>query len=167
MLDLSAYSSVLLAHVVSGVWLVGSSLLAPVSRMLALEAPTLPELRAHVMLGHRASKWNPLRRRRRMAHAGRVAVVRPAENALSGAARMTGEWMIPADADVLRASRCWTIGLASMLAADASMLVVMYLKPPLAVTLVIVAAAIAVAIGALLARHHATAKMGTLTISQS
>ncbi len=188
MLDLSAYASVLLVHVVSGVFLVGSSVFAPVPRMLALEAPTLPELRAHVTAGHHASKWNPLAAVVLLAsgvYLGwygwwtqpwffvalaawlastvlAVAVIRPIEGALSHAAQATGEWMIPPDADVLRRSRGWTVALASMLATDVSMLPVMYLKPGWTGGLVIVGVANVLASGALLSLHHARRTTATI-----
>lgn len=193
MLELSAYSAALFAHVVSGVFLVGSSLFAPVARILALEAPTLPELRAHLTCGRRASTWTPLAAMVVLASGGylgsygwgtqpwffvalaawlastllAVAVVRRIEDALSRVARAADQWLIPADADGLRRSRRWTLALASILANDASMILVMYAKPGLAGALGIVALGHALAIGALLARHRAAAKMVTLTISQS
>lgn len=193
MLEVSAYSAVLLVHVVSAVVVVGHSLLAPVSRHLALRAATLPELRAHVELGRRAARWTPVAAMVVLASGAYLgsygwwtqswffvslgawlasallsaAVVQRAEHGLSRAAQAAGEWIIPADADRLRRSRRWTAALASTLANDVAMVVVMYQKPGLAAAAAVVALANAIALATLLTHHHRATKTVILTVSQS
>jgi len=167
MFELSLYSVVLLAHIAAGIVLVSSAVFAPLTRGAILRATSLERLRDWVTFLERSVRANPpaamllLASGLYMGATGwwsqpwfYVAVgawvvnlllatraVKPSAIALARAAASAGDGQVGPDVDRLRHSRRWELGEGIMRGNDLAMLYVMFLKPPAAESLLVVAAA--------------------------
>jgi hypothetical protein len=172
MFELSLYSVVLLAHIAAGIVLVSSAVFAPLTRGAILRATSLERLRDWVTFLERSVRANPpaamvvLASGLYMGATGwwsqlwffvalgawvanfvlATFVVKPAVAAVARAAA-SGEGPVDAGIDSLRRSRRWEVGEGLMRGNDFAMLYVMFVKPSLAESLLVVAAAAAVCVG--------------------
>lgn len=168
MSDLSISSVALLVHVVAGTLLIGSSVFAPLVHKSMATADSLGALRVWVDMARRSSRANPafavvlLATGIYLGSQGwwtqpwfyvaaaswlvdsllALLVIDPSTAAL-GAAIGTREGAIDAPADALRRSRKWVLAGEVMRGSDLSMIYLMFVKPGLIESLVVVAAAIA------------------------
>lgn len=171
--EISIYSTILVVHVLSAVVLIGSALHAPLARGLVRTAGSLDDLRRALEFSHRATTWNPLAALVLLAsgiYLGSigwwslawfyvavaawianlvlaVTVIQRTERAMATMAGTTGDGPLPPALDALRRGRVWHLAHAVMLANDLAMVYVMYTKPELSGSLLVVLAALAVAIG--------------------
>lgn len=178
MFDLSIYSVVLVAHVTAATVLIGSSLVVPLIRRSVLGAGSTTELLMWLGLGHRAERMNPvsaflvLGTGVYLGSAGwwgqgwfyvavalwvlnavlAAGVVRRAESALTAAARAS-HGPVTADVDALRRSAAWVMASSVILASDLTMLYVMFIKPSVAESLLVVGVVAAAIAGGSLARN--------------
>ena len=170
MFDLSVYAWALLAHVTAGSVLIGSSMVAVPVRRAAVGASSLDPLRMWLDFGRRSARANPIAAFVLLAtgiYLGSsgwwtepwfyvaaatwvinsslaVLIVNPTAGTLgAAAARATGP-EIPPDVAVLLRSTAWPIAEAIMRANDLVMLYVMFNKPSLAESCLVVAGTAAV-----------------------
>jgi hypothetical protein len=162
MFDLSFYAIALLAHVVAGTVLVGSTMFAPLVHRSILAADSFATLRMWLDLDRRASRANPpiamvlLATGIYLGSAGfwsmawfyvavaawvlncalAIAVVDRTAAAVRAAAG-TREGAIDAKVDALRRSRTWGLAHEIMGGSDLAMLYVMFVKPGLAESIVV------------------------------
>jgi hypothetical protein len=167
MFDHSLYSIVLLVHIASGIVLVSSALFAPLTRHAILRAPTTDRLRDWVDFFVRSARANPPAAMLLLASglylgsagwwsqpwfyvaAGAWAAnfllatlaVKPSVAALARAAAGAGNGAVGLEVDRLRHSRRWEVAEGIMRGNDLAMLYVMFVKPSLAESLLVVAAA--------------------------
>jgi uncharacterized membrane protein len=163
----SSYAIVLFVHVLAAVVLLGSSLLAPITRNVIWEASSLDALRRGLDVERRATRWNPAAALVLLgsgvylgstgwwteawfyvslaAWVGNALlaalVVQRATGALMQAAAPGGDAPTWIEIDAIRRSPGWNMALAAMLANDLAILYVMISKPGLVGAIAVVAAA--------------------------
>lgn len=173
MFDLSTYSVVLLVHILSGVFLIGSSLFTPLTRREIASARTLDRLREWLGFAARSTRANGPAAMILLATgvylgssgwwsqawfyvavgvwftslALATLVVKPAAVALGRAAVAAGDGPVTGAVDTLRRSPRWEAGEGLMLGNDLAMLYVMFVKPSLAESLLVVGVAGAACVG--------------------
>jgi hypothetical protein len=180
--DLSAQSLVLFAHVVSAIVLMAGSLTAPLTRRFMCEARSVEGVSAWLAFAQQESRWHPLAALVLLASgvylgslgwwtmpwfyvalaAFLVNAVLAARVINGTAARLgallgrAGDGPVPEAVDLLRRSRAWTLATGALLANDLAILYVMYTKPSLAGCLLLLAGAnlAAVAMGSGLGSTH-------------
>lgn len=174
MLDVSSYTLVVFAHVLSAVALVGQSIKAPLVMRGVRHARSLDALRAWLDYARQSARWNPAISMVLLVSglylawtAGwltdgwvlvavaswivnsvlAVRVVEHTGKALGMAAGRAGEGAIPADVESLRASRGWVLASQAMVAGDVAVLYLMVAKPALTGSILAVALLTAVFAG--------------------
>ncbi len=173
MFDLSTYSVVLLVHIMSGIVLVGSSLFTPLTRREIASVRTLDRLREWLAFAARSTRANGPAAMLLLAtgvYLGStgwwsqgwfyVAVgawffslilamlfVKPSAIAVGRAAAEAGNGPVTEAIDRLRRSRRWEVAEGVMLGNDLAMLYVMFMKPSLAESLLVVGVAGAACVG--------------------
>lgn len=185
MFDVDVYSLVLLVHVTAAIALVSSGLFAPLVRRALLAAESMNAVRLWLDFGRRAARANPaaslavLATGLYLGSAGwwtqpwffvagatwlanalvaTLVVKRAAGATAEAAARTTGD-AVTAEVDTLRRSRAWAAGLDVLLASDLALLYLMFNKPGLVESLIVVDGAVgmAFALRALLGSRSAEA----------
>jgi len=188
MFNVDVHSLVLLVHVAAAVALVSSGLFAPLVRRALLAAESMDAVRLWLDFGRRAAKANPATSLAVLAtgiylgSAGwwsqpwffvagatwlanalvaTLVVKRAAGRTAAAAARTQGD-AVTAEVDALRRSRAWTAGLDILLASDFSLLYLMFNKPGLIESLIVVdgAVGVALAIRAIAWRRSAASATG-------
>ena len=181
--DLSPYLLVLFAHVVSAIALVGESIGSPLIQRQVRTARTAGELKTWVAFAQQATKFNGpialvlLGSGVYLGSFGWWAqpwfyvaagawvvnailgggVIKRTAGAIAQAVATARDERVPAEADRLRQSPTWRLAHAVMLANDLALVYVMFGKPELVASLVVFFAFNAVAVGASMALHRATA----------
>jgi uncharacterized membrane protein len=176
--DLSAYSLVLFAHILSAMVLVGSSLFAPLVRRAIQAAGTQAELKQWLALGRRAALANPaaslvlLGTGIQLGRAGwwtqswfwvavsawlvnsvlAVRVVKQTARAVAIAASRAGEGVVGVEIDRRRRSRAWELAERAIAASDVAVLFLMIDKPGLLPSIVVLALVHAAFVGASVVR---------------
>lgn len=172
MFDIDVYSVVLLAHVSAAIALVSSGLFAPLVRRALIAAPSMDGVRLWLDFGRRAARANPavslavLATGIYLGSAGwwsqpwffvagatwlanalvATLVVKRAAAATAAAAARTQGGAVTPEVDALRRSRAWTFGMDVLLASDFSLLYLMFNKPGLIESLLVVDGAVGVAV---------------------
>lgn len=185
--ELSIYTLVLFAHLMSAIVLMGSGLVAPLAHRFVREARTLADLRRWLDFGRRSSKWNPIAALVLLGsgiYLGSIGwwaqpwfyvaigawvlnaalaggVVGRTASVLDQAAARAGDGPVPPSVDALRRSRGWEAAHGAMLGSDVAILYVMMAKPGLTGSVGLVIVAIALALGVSWLRG----KKGTVTFS--
>jgi hypothetical protein len=182
MFDVSLDTAILLAHVLAGVLLVGSSIFSTFIRRAIVTAPSVESLLLWLDFGRRATAANPLIALVLLAsglYLGSTGwwsqgwfyvaagswvvnaalaglVLKPSAMALAQAAARVGHGPIRPDLDARRRSRAWELAAQTMRATDLGMLYVMYMKPSVLESLLVIGAVFAANLGwqALRERQH-------------
>ncbi len=185
MFDVSLGTAVLLAHVVAGVLLIGSSIFSSSIHRAIVTAPSVESLLVWLDFGRRATAANPfialvlLASGIYLGSAGwwsegwfYVAagswlvnsllaglVLKRSAVALAKAAARIGRGPVGPDLEALRRSRAWELAEHTMRASDIGMLYIMYMKPSVLESLLVIGALFAAGLGwqALRERAHARA----------
>ncbi len=184
--ELSPYTLVLFAHLLSAVVLIGSGLVAPLTHRFICAARTLGELRGWLDFGRRSSKWNPVAALVLLGsgvYLGSVgwwsepwffvalaawvlnatlagAIVGRTAAALGQAAAPGGEAPVPPEVDALRRSRGWALAHDAMLANDLAILWIMLAKPGLVGSVGLLVVALVAALGLSRLRRHGVSDAG-------
>jgi hypothetical protein len=172
MFGFSVYTGVLFVHVVTAMTLVGSTLMSPFLKAALLDARSVAELKALAGYANRSMKWKPLMALVLVAsgvYLGSVGwwaqpwfyaalaawfanmalgggVIRRSATALGAAVSQAPEGAIDAGVDALRRAKAWSLGTALMMANDLATLYLMFTKPELVGSIVLLVGANAVAL---------------------
>lgn len=167
MFDLSPYSIVLLLHVTAGIVLISSSLFAPLTRHAILSSTSIEALRGWLDFARRSVRANPpaslvlLLTGLYLGANGwwsqpwffvaiaawlvnvllAVLVLQRRAMALGQAAGRAGTGPIDAAIDALRRAPSWDVAAEIMLANDLAMIYLMFMKPSLAESCLVVGGA--------------------------
>lgn len=177
--EFSLYSSVLFLHVAAALILVATGMFAPLILHRVRVARTLAEMETWILFERRSSSWNPaaafvlLGTGVYMGSAGfwtqgwfllavaawiattalAVGVVGRMAAALHAGPAAPPDAPVPAALDAVRWSTGWTAANASMLANDLAMFYVMFNKPELVASTVLLVFANLAAVAIALTRH--------------
>lgn len=185
MFDVSLATAILLAHVVAGVLLVGSSIFSSFIRRALVTAPSVESLLMWLDFGRRATAanlpialvllasgiylgstgwwsqgWFYVAAGAWVVNATLAGLVlKRSAVALAKAAARVGRGPVGPDLEALRRSRAWELAEQTMRANDIGMLYVMYMKPSVLESLLVIGAVLAASLAwhALREKSHAHA----------